>query len=101
MDAQLCCVVCEPFIDAQAPGGVGGAERNAVAASNDRARARVASFTRSADRRTTLDPPTCPPYYMLHAPLGFDARFSTRSPLQKLSAPHSAITCVSVALKEC
>lgn len=53
-----------PFIDAQAlkRTGVGG-KRNAAAASNDRAR--VASFTRSAGRRTTAEPPSASgPYYM-------------------------------------
>lgn len=74
--------------------GVG--ERNAVAASNDRAR--VASFTRSAGRRTTADPPTCPIRTVLHGPHGCDARFSTRSPLQKLSAPHSATVLLSLLL---
>ncbi|CAH2035303.1 unnamed protein product, partial [Iphiclides podalirius] len=50
-----------PFIDAQAPRGRGPRERNAAAASNDRVR--VASFTRSAGRRTTADasPPRPPP----------------------------------------
>ena len=85
-----------------------GGARNAAASSNDRAR--VASFTRNAGRRTTAAPPLPPPppscprrpppppaaraapyrtaYYMA---LSLDARFSTRSPLEQLNAPHSAI----------
>ncbi|CAG9558622.1 unnamed protein product [Danaus chrysippus] len=79
-----------PFIDAQAPQRVDGGEaRNAAASSNDRAR--VASFTRNAGRRTTSGTVPAPPrYYMVLT----DERFSTRNPLEKLSAPHSAIDCL-------
>lgn len=78
--------------------GRGAGERNAAAASNDRAR--VASFTRSAARpyySRAPPPPPSIPRSVLHGPLGCDARFSTRSPLQKLSAPHSATALSSLS----
>lgn len=75
-----------PFIDARAPRPEGreAGVRNAVAASNDRAR--VASFTRSAG--VVLQSPLGA-YYIAILRESVIARFSTRSPLQKLSKLHS------------
>lgn len=96
---QLCARAVHWCAGGRRRGAGGPRERNAAAASNDRVR--VASFTRSAVRRTTADvspsipapflAPMAPHYTTSHMALAADdARFSTRSPLEKLSAPHSA-----------